>query len=56
MGRAKKILLWVVIAFAVYAVVTSPDQAADIVKTSGSIVADGANSIGSFFDSLLGRS
>ncbi len=56
MSRVKRILLWVVLAFAVYAVLTSPDQAADIVKTSGSIVADGVTSIGSFFDALLGRS
>jgi hypothetical protein len=56
MQRAKRGLIWVLIAFGVYAVVTSPDQAADIVKTSGSILADGAGSIGSFFDALLGRS
>ncbi len=56
MQRAKRLLVWVLIAFAIYAVVTSPEQAADIVQTSGSIVADGAGSIGDFFDALLGRS
>ena len=55
MPRVKKILLWLVVAFAAYAIFTSPDQAADIVKTSGSILADGARNIGSFFDALLGR-
>lgn len=55
MQRVKKILLWVLVAFAGYAIITSPDQAADIVKTSGSILADGAKSIGSFFDSILGH-
>ncbi|GAB3439841.1 hypothetical protein GCM10027517_13620 [Phycicoccus ginsengisoli] len=55
MQRAKKILVWVLVAFAAYAIVTSPQQAADIVKTSGSILADGARGIGTFFDSLLGR-
>lgn len=55
MQRVKKILLWVLVAFAAYAIFTSPDQAADIVKTSGSILADGARSIGTFFDNILGR-
>ena len=55
MGRVKKILLWVLLAFAVYAVLTSPEQAADIVRTAWEILADGVRSIGSFFDSLLGR-
>jgi hypothetical protein len=55
MQRVKKILLWVLVAFAAYAIFTSPDQAADIVKTSGTILGDGVKSIGTFFDSLLGR-
>ena len=55
MQRVKKILLWVVAAFAAYAIVTSPDQAADILKTSGSILVDGARNVGNFFDALLGR-
>jgi hypothetical protein len=55
MQRAKKGLLWVLVAFAVYAVFTSPDRAADILKTSGDILLDGARSIGTFFDALLGR-
>ena len=38
MPRVKKILLWVLLAFAVYAVITSPTQAADIVHTSWDIV------------------
>ena len=38
MPRVKKILLWVLLAFAVYAVITSPTQAADIVHTTWDIV------------------
>lgn len=53
MQRVKRALLWVGVAFAAYAIFTSPDQAADIVKTSGTIVADGGRSIGQFFDALL---
>jgi hypothetical protein len=55
MPRVKKILMWVSIAFAVYAIFTSPDRAADIVKTSGDILVDGVKSIGQFFDALLSR-
>ena len=55
MHRVKKILMWVLVAFAAYAVFTSPNQAADIVKTSGSMLGDGAQNIGNFFDALLGR-
>jgi hypothetical protein len=53
MQRVKKILLWLLVAFAAYAIVTSPHQAADILKTSGVIVADGAKNIGSFFNAIL---
>ena len=55
MTRVKKILLWVLVAFAAYAIFTSPDQAADIVRTSWGILADGVRNIGNFFDALLGR-
>ena len=55
MNRVKKILLWVLVAFAAYAIFTSPDQAADIVRTSASIMGDGVKNIGNFFDALLGR-
>ena len=55
MQRAKKVLLWVLVAFAVYAVFTSPDRSADVVRTSGTLLADGARSVGHFFDALLTR-
>jgi hypothetical protein len=53
MDRVKKILLWAVVAFVLYAVFTSPDQAAGMAKDGGGILADGVRSIGSFFDALL---
>jgi hypothetical protein len=53
MQRAKKILLWVILAFAVYAIFTSPGRAADMVRTAGAIGVDGARSIGTFFNALL---
>lgn len=53
MQRVKKVLLWAVLAFSVYAIFTSPDRAADMVKTAGDICVDGVKSIGTFFDALL---
>ena len=53
MQRVKKILLWVLVAFGAYAIFTSPDRAADMVKTAGDICVDGVKSIGTFFDALL---
>jgi hypothetical protein len=51
--RGRKILLWVVIAFLVYAIFASPDQAADIVRAAIDGIFDGLSAIGRFFDSLL---
>jgi hypothetical protein len=53
--RVKKIVLWTLLAFFVYAVVKSPSQAADIVRTIWDIILQGFKSIGSFFDALLSR-
>ena len=56
MQRVKKILLWVLLAFAVYAIFTSPDQAADIVQDVLATSSPTAfKSIGAFFDALLSR-
>ncbi len=49
----RKVLLWFVIAFLVYAIFASPDKAADIVRGAFDGLADGIRAIGSFFDSLL---
>lgn len=53
MVRARKVLLWFVIAFLVYAIFASPDQAADIVRSAFDGILDGLSAIGRFFDSLL---
>ncbi|HEY8883076.1 MAG TPA: hypothetical protein VIM47_06720 [Dermatophilaceae bacterium] len=53
MQRVKKIVLWGVLAFFVYAIVKSPSQAADILRNIWDIVVQGVKSIGSFFDALL---
>jgi len=53
--RVKKIVLWGLLAFFVYAIVKSPSQAADILRTIWDIILQGFKSIGSFFDALLSR-
>jgi hypothetical protein len=53
MQRVKKIVLWSLLAFFVYAIVTSPSQAADIARNIWAIIAQGFSSVGSFFDALL---
>jgi hypothetical protein len=53
MGRLRRPLLWILIAFLVYAVFKSPDQAAGIVKTAWTGLGDVLQAIGRFFDALL---
>jgi hypothetical protein len=53
MTRTKTVIKWLVIGFLVYAVVKSPQQAADIMRTAFDIVAQGFTAIFSFFDALL---
>ena len=53
MQRVKKIVLWTLLAFFVYAIVKSPAQAADIARNAWDILVQGLRSVGSFFDALL---
>ena len=55
MQRVKKILPLTVLAFMVYAIVTSPTQAADLVHTLWDIIVQGLNGIGGFFDAVLNK-
>lgn len=55
MSRARRILGWVLLIYLIYAIVKSPAQAADLVRTAFEILAEGVRSIFTFFDSLLGR-
>jgi hypothetical protein len=54
-AKVKKIIVWLLLAFFVYAIFMSPDKAADIVHNVWGVVVDGFNAIIRFFDSLLGR-
>jgi len=55
MVRAKKVLIWVLGAFAVYAIITAPTQAADIVHQVWELLMQGFVNLGHFFDALLGN-
>ncbi|GGL44252.1 hypothetical protein H9L10_12045 [Phycicoccus endophyticus] len=53
MPPVKRIVLWLVVVFLLYAILTSPDSAADIFGSAWEVVANGVRNIGRFFDSLL---
>ena len=53
MPPIKKIVMWLVVIFLFYAIVTSPDDAADIFGSAWQIVVNGVQNVASFFDSLL---
>jgi len=53
MKFVKKVLLWALVAFFVYAVFKSPSQAANIVQDAWNIIVQGAKSITSFFNTIL---
>jgi hypothetical protein len=53
MNKLKKPLLWLLLAFFIYAVVKSPDQAASMVRSAGDGIAAALRAVGRFFDALL---
>ena len=54
-GKAKTVLIWFVVAFLVYAIVRSPDKAADVIKGVGDVVVQAFQGIGDFFSALVGK-
>ena len=53
MPPIKKIVMWLIVIFLLYAILTSPADAADIFGSAWDIVVNGVQNIASFFDSLL---
>lgn len=51
--QPKKIIVWVLVIFALYTVVQSPSRAANLVHMAFDVVAEGANSVGRFFDLIV---
>lgn len=55
MPSVRKVLLWLVGVFIIYAILTSPREAADIAAGVGTVIATGVSNIGEFFNALLSR-
>lgn len=55
MGRVRKVLIYLLLAFCLYAVFKSPDQAASIVRAGWDGIVAGLTAIARFFDALLRR-
>lgn len=53
MPRARRVVLWIVVAFLLYAIFRSPDQAAGIVRSAIDGILAALAAIGEFFDALL---
>lgn len=53
MPTIKKLLLWLLAAFLIYAIITNPDRAADIVRSAWEIIFQGVVNIGRFFHQLI---
>ncbi|AEE47191.1 hypothetical protein [Cellulomonas fimi] len=50
--KLKTTLIWIVAIFLVYAIVTSPDRAADLVRALWDMITGAFASFGRFFDGL----
>ena len=55
MPPVKKIVIWLVVIFLLYAILTSPGDAADMVGSAWDVLANGVRNIGVFFDFLINR-
>jgi len=53
MKTVKKIVLWTVVAFFIYAIITSPTQAANIVQGAWNILVQATKSLAAFFNDIL---
>ncbi|WP_325551595.1 hypothetical protein [Flexivirga sp.] len=53
LDKVRKVVIWLVIAFIAYAIFTSPGKSADIVHSIWSILSNGVEQIGKFFDKIL---
>jgi large-conductance mechanosensitive channel len=49
----KKIVAWLIIAFAVFYVIQAPEQSAQLVRNAGTALGDAAASLASFVGSLV---
>lgn len=52
-AKAKLILTWIIIIFLVYAIVTKPDRAADVVQAVWDLIFGAVEGFGRFFAELI---
>ncbi|MBW8172717.1 hypothetical protein K0651_06615 [Ornithinimicrobium sp. Arc0846-15] len=52
-AKIKQILLWALFIFLIYAVLTDPDRAADILQAVWDIIWGGVQNIAQFFRALM---
>lgn len=55
MPPIKKIVMWLLVIFLLYAILTSPAQAADIFGSAWEVVVNGVTNVAAFFDNLISR-
>lgn len=55
MPPVKKIIVWLLVIFLLYAILTSPKEASSIIGSIWDIIRNGVGNIFEFFDSLLKR-
>lgn len=53
MPPVKKIVMWLIVIFLLYAILTSPSDAAAIFNRAWDIVVNGVSNIANFFDRIL---
>ena len=53
--KIKRITIWVLFAFVLYAIFTSPDKSADIVRNLWDLLASGVENMGDFFKAIIGK-
>lgn len=51
-AKAKTLLIWLVVIFLIYAIITSPDRAADIIRAIWDVIAGAFTSFGQFLANL----
>ncbi len=49
----KKVLTWLVVAFALFYVIQAPEASAQLVRTAGQALGDAASSLAAFVSSLV---
>lgn len=53
MPPVKKIVMWLVVVFLLYAILTSPAEAASIFGSAWDVISNGVRNIATFFDTLI---